>query len=471
MSEITLEVYLQTFIKQYNIKTNASKMRAINYRNMLADSRGCAGFRLSTKELVYPIVGKSALGSHFKDIDDNEYLDMAMGFGCLLFGHYPNFLTTAIKQHLANGIQLGPQADDIHAIVKLLHEITSFSRFAFCNSGTEAIMMACRLARLYSKRAKIIMFTNSYHGSYDGTIGFKPTDKIEALPFYKGLLSSHYQDILILEYGEIDIMEKLYPFRDQIAAILVEPVRSREPASYSKQFLQNLRIICSELKCVLIFDEVITGFRSHLGGATKFFNITPDLVVYGKVIASGMPVGVLGGTENIMSGVDGGSWSYDDKSFPKEEATFFGGTFNKNPMTCCALKATLTQLKNEGTTNIIQLNKNTTYLASTLNKFFSIHNLPLKVNYFASLFKIESHQNIDIFFYHLIYYGIYVWEGRTLFLSTAHSQEDIEYFIATVKTATITLMKTGYFKTHMDTVPKYPLTTPSSCNGMDPTAV
>lgn len=445
MANTALSEYIANFVVKYTEKTKSSKDKALLARANLADSRASAGFRLSTKELVYPIVGVSGGGAYFTDIDGNSYLDIAMGFGCLLFGHYPSFLKETLQEQLSSGIQLGPQSCEIHEVVELLKELTAIERFAFCNTGTEAVMMAFRLARLSTKKNKIVMFTNSYHGSYDGTLGARATDNASAVPLYGGILPAAYEDVLVLEYGELNVLEALYPYSNEIAAILVEPVRSREPSAYSKEFLQLLREACNKFNAILIFDEVITGFRCGVSGAKGLFEIIPDMVIYGKVLASGLPVGVVGGSYQHMAGVDGGTWSYGDNSYPRESTTFFGGTFNKNPLTCSAMKATLLKIKGEGAEIVAKLNRKTAHIADVLNNYFSNNLIPIKVGYFSSLFKFESQYNIDLFFYHLIYSGIYIWEGKTMFLSEAHSDDDVLYLINTVKRVALLLADLDYF--------------------------
>lgn len=441
-----LEEYVNNFILNYTKKTKLSKQRARLSRLKLADSRSCANFRFSMKELIYPIVGVSASGANFIDIDNNDYIDMSMGFGTLLFGHYPHFIKEAIEKNFNKGIQLGPQSDAVYRVADLLCELTGVDRFAFCNTGTEAIMMAIRLARVYTKKNKIIIFSNSYHGNYDATLVFKSIETNETVPFCSGLPSNFNQDIYICEYNNTLDLETLVDSTTDIAAILVEPVRSREPNKYSKQFLTKIREISTKIGAVLIFDEVVTGFRCHPGGGKAYFNIEPDMVVYGKIIGGGLPVGVVGGSLDIMSGVDGGLWDYDDKSYPAKPSTFFAGTFNKNPLVMDIMFVVLSHIKEQGNILLNELNKKSKYIADDLNAFFDKNNIPISLKQFSSLMKFDFRQNLDLFIYQLVYNGIYIWEGKTMFLSTAHTDKDIQKFIKITKDVCCDLSSYGYFK-------------------------
>ncbi len=162
--------HLNTLIDRVSRKTQRSKQLTQEYRQYFADSREVAGFRSLWKEIQYLIIAEQALGSKIRDVDGNEYLDITMGFGSLLFGHSPDFVTRALQQQVAQGMQLGPQSHLAGQVARLVCELTGVERVSFCNSGTEAVMTALRLARTVTGRTKIAMFTNSYHGTFDGTL-------------------------------------------------------------------------------------------------------------------------------------------------------------------------------------------------------------------------------------------------------------------------------------------------------------
>jgi glutamate-1-semialdehyde aminotransferase len=224
-------------------------------------------------------------------------------------------------------------------------------------------------------------------------------------------------------------LDILQTHADELAAVLVEPVQSRRPNLQPQTFLQQLRQLTQAAGIALIFDEVITGFRIHPGGFQAYSGIEADLVIYGKIIGGGQPMGVIAGKATYMNGIDGGKWNYGDASYPQAEKTFFAGTFNKNHLAMAAARAVLQHLKQQGVALQQQLNHSTSRLAATLNAYFEAENVPIELVHFCSLFRFASTENIDLLFYHLLEKGIYVWEGRNCFLSTAHTDKDIDDLI------------------------------------------
>jgi amino acid adenylation domain-containing protein len=436
--------YPQKFIDLYAERTSGSKAYAQNSRSVLADSRASAGFRPSTKELVYPIIGNRASGAYFWDIDGNKYIDITMGFGVLLFGHNPLFVQDAINTQVERGLQIGPQAELAGEVAQLITELTGTERVAFCNSGTEAVMTSLRLARTATGRHKIALFSDSYHGHFDGILAKSNAIGSGSSPSVAGIPPHMVADVLVLEYGDPASLEILQAQASELAAVLVEPVQSRHPALQPREFLQQLRQLTSASGTALIFDEVLLGFRIHQGGAQAWFDIQADIVTYGKIVGGGLPIGVVAGKSRFLDGIDGGCWNYGDASYPAAEKTFFAGTFNKNHLGMAVAKATLQQLKAAGRSLQSQLNKKTNQLATTLNEFFQKVNVPIKIEYFGSLFRFSFSGNLDLFFYHLLSKGIYIWEGRSCFLSTAHTDEDIQTIIQTVQDV-VWEMQTGGF--------------------------
>ncbi|MEO1373245.1 MAG: amino acid adenylation domain-containing protein [Cyanobacteria bacterium J06635_10] len=436
--------HLQALIARYNQRTQKSKQVAQTYRPILADSRASAGFRPSIKEMLYPIIGKKAQGSRFWDLDGNEYVDITMGFGVLLCGHAPPFVTQALESQIKEGIQIGPQSNLAGVVASLICQLTGGERVTFCNSGTEAIMTALRLARTSTGRTKIALFTNSYHGHFDGVLARAANGSYDATPISPGISEYSVQDVLVLDYGDFKSIDILQAHAHELAAVLVEPVQSRRLDLQPKEFLKKLRQLTLTEGIALIFDEIITGFRIHPGGAQAWFEIDADIAVYGKVIGGEMPIGVVAGKSCYMDGIDGGLWNYGDASYPQAEKTFFAGTFNKNHLTMAAAKAILEHLKNQGSALQEQLNQRTSKFAKTLNDYFEQENLPIRIVYFGSLFRFSFKKNLDLFFYHLIEKGVYVWEGRTCFLSTAHTNADIEYVIQAVKESVAQMQAGGF---------------------------
>ncbi|BAY66478.1 amino acid adenylation domain-containing protein [Calothrix brevissima NIES-22] len=450
--------YLKTLIANYTQKTQTSKQRAQSDRAFLADSRAVAGFRPSTKEMVYPIIGERAQGARCWDIDGNEYVDITMGFGVLLFGHAAPFITQAVEEHLHQGIQIGPQANYAGEVATLISELTGMERVSFCNSGTEAVMTALRLARTKTGRTQIAIFKGAYHGHFDGILAKESSDGLSTTPIAPGITANAVADVLVLDYGEPKSLEILQAHANQLAAVLVEPVQGRRPDLQPREFLQQLRQITATAGIALIFDEVLLGFRIHLGGAQAWFGIEADIATYGKIVGGGIPIGVVAGKASYMNGIDGGLWNYGDASYPQAEKTFFAGTFNKNHLGMAVARAVLQYLKSQGTKLQEQLNQRTSYLATTLNTYFEQQEVPIRIVYFGSLFRFAFSGNFDLLFYHLLSHGVYIWEGRNCFLSTAHTDEDIEYVIQAVKQSIEEMRAAGF-------IPARKLSVSSNGNG------
>jgi amino acid adenylation domain-containing protein/non-ribosomal peptide synthase protein (TIGR01720 family) len=437
--------HLQALIARYTQKTPKSKQLTQDYRPVLADSRASAGFRLSTKEMLYPIVGKRALGSKTWDVDGNEYIDITMGFGVNLFGHQPTFITEALEKQLKDNMQLGLQTPLAGEVAQLICELTGMERVTFCNSGTEAVMTALRLACTATGRYKIVQFAQSYHGHFDGTLG-EPfsSDDPTAIPMTPGVKPNMVADVLVLDYGNPQSLEIIQAHANELAAVLVEPVQSRSPHIQPKAFLQQLRQLTLDAKIPLIFDEMITGFRIHPGGAQAWFGVQADIATYGKIVGGGMPIGVVAGKAAYMDGIDGGFWNYGDASYPQADTTFFAGTFCKHPLAMATSLAVLKEIKKQGPTLQAQLNQRTTRLVEHLNHYFEQENVPIRMVHFGSLFRFSYSGNLDLLYYHLLDKGVYVWEGRNCFLSTAHTDEDIDYLIQAVKDTIKALQEGGF---------------------------
>ncbi|OUD14132.1 hypothetical protein TPSD3_07295 [Thioflexithrix psekupsensis] len=442
----TQQTHLEQLIQRFTEKTKTSKQLTQRYRAVLADSRATVGFRFTTKEMLYQIVGKTAKGSRIWDIDGNEYIDITMGQGVNLFGHQPDFILQALAEAQTHALPGPPRILETCEAAALICELTGLERVAFTNSGTEAVMAAIRLARAATKRNKIIMFENAYHGHSDFSLGKAQWDgdQLHTLPIASGIPVGAVQDTLLLPYGEESSLDYIRRHIHECAAIIVEPVQSRRPDLQPKAFLQTCRRLTEEAGALLIFDEMVTGFRAHPGGAQAWFGIRADLATYGKVLGGGLPVGVVAGRAKYMDGIDGGFWNYGDNSYPQAERTVFGGTFCQHPLAMATTLATLKHLKNQGVALQNAVNERTRYLAETLNAFFSAEEMPLKVVYFASLFSFSFTGNLEFLFYHLMLKGVFVWEWRNCFLSTAHTDEDVEKIIQAVKESLLELRAGGF---------------------------
>ncbi|WP_311774095.1 aspartate aminotransferase family protein [Nostoc sp. UCD121] len=400
------------------------------------------------KELCYPIITKKSLGSRIWDVDGNEYVDVVMGLGINIFGHNPLFIKAALLEQLEEGIQIGLQTELAGEVAELICEMTGMERVTFSNTGTEAVMTAIRIARAVTNRSKIVIFSGSYHGHFDGTLVKvrKLEGKLQTVPLTCGIPQSLIEDVLVLDYGNPESLEVIKAHKNELAAVLVEPVQDSNLNLQPQEFLQQLRQLTTELDIALIFDEMITGFRIHPGGAQAWFGIKADIATYGKILGGGMPISAIAGKAAYMDKIDGGMWNYGDSSFPKVKTTFFAGTYCKHPLSLAAARAVLEHLKAQGESLQRQLNQRTSQFVQTLNDYFESENLPIKMGHFGSLFapvpagnstqskdvSSSGAMGLNLLSYHLIEKGL-LSRGGSGFFSTAHTDEDINYIIQTVK--------------------------------------
>ncbi|MEV5975997.1 MupA/Atu3671 family FMN-dependent luciferase-like monooxygenase [Streptomyces sp. NPDC052114] len=439
--------HLDDLVRRYTAKTPTSKRITQQYRRVLADSRAAVGFRSSTKEMLYPIAGRRAQGSWIEDVDGNRYVDITMGFGVLLFGHEPAFVTEAVREHLSRGIQLGPRNVETGEAAELLAGLTGMERVAFANSGTEANSAAIRLARAATGRSRIITFEGAYHGHNDNVLGRSPRTGGEGLttvPMSAGVPQNAVADLLVLPYGSEESLAVIEQQAGEIAAVVVEPVQSRHPALQPAEFVRKLRELTRRCGIVLFFDEMLTGFRPAPRGAQELYGVTPDLATYGKLLGGGFPIGAIAGRADIMDGIDGGHWNYGDASYPAADTTFFGGTYIQHPVSMVAARAVLNHLKENSPRLQERLNARTAELAATLNAFFEAEGFALSMDHFGSMFRFEHRADMELLYHHLMLRGVHVWEWRNFFLSTEHSDGDIEFIVDAVKGSLRDLRAAGF---------------------------
>ena len=258
------QAFLDKLILRYNQKTRLSKEYTEEHRSYMADPRVVSGFKPLTKELVYSIVVNKSLGSRLWDLDGNEYIDALNGFGSNFLGYQPDSVTRALHRQIDEGYEIGPQHVLAGLVCKLICEFTKSDRAALCNTGSEAVLGAMRIARTVTGRTLIVAFSGSYHGINDEVI-VRGTKNLQSFPAAAGIMREAVQNMLILEYGTEESLNIIKERANDLAAILVEPVQSRRPEFQPVEFLKALRKITLESGTALIFDEVITGFRMHPG--------------------------------------------------------------------------------------------------------------------------------------------------------------------------------------------------------------
>lgn len=442
--------HLEALVARYTARTATSKRLAEAARPRLADSRASAGFRPSIKEMLYPIVGERAEGARLWDVDGNEYVDVSMDFGVNLFGHSAPFLVEAVEEAIGRGLAMGPRARDAAGAAELVCELTGMDRVVFCQSGSEAVMTAVRLARLAKGRDGIALFRNSYHGHTDGLLAVGGSRgaaaTFDAEPVAPGVPAAMVSDVLLLDYGDPEGLEALRRHAGRLAAVLVEPVQSRALGLQPGAYLKRLRAVTRELGLLLIFDEMITGFRLHPGGAQAWFGVEADLATYGKAMGGGIEVAAVAGRGGLLDGIDGGPWRYGDESYPAVETTFFAGTFNANPLAMASTRAALAEMKRRGPALQEGINSLTSSFARDLNGWLAEQEVPLEIVTCGSLFRFAHRGNLDLLFYHLLEKGVFVWEGRNCFLSDAHDETEMALVAQAVRDSVGAMREGGYLE-------------------------
>ncbi|MEZ6088488.1 MAG: amino acid adenylation domain-containing protein [Pirellulaceae bacterium] len=420
---------LDNFVSRYNSRTDASKTYAQTHRARLADPRTVSGFRPDLKQMTYPIVVDRSKGALLWDIDGNEYVDFTCGFGSNFLGHTPEMIVDAIADQAARGYEIGPQHPLAGQVARLFCELTGAERMAFCNTGSEAVLGCCRLARTVTGRDKIVMFHGDYHGILDEVV-VRGNDRQRSFPAAAGIPASMVENVVLLEYGAAQSLAYIREHLDELAAVLVEPVQSRRPEHQPVAFLRELGKLLSDQPTALIFDEVICGFRIAPGGAQEYFGVQADLAAYGKIVGGGMPIGVIAGRAEFMDALDGGFWRFDDDSRPEVGMTYFAGTFVRHPLALAASHATLTFIKSQGRGIYDRINDLSSQLADRLNRMFEHKSVPIQMAHFGSLFKTQftiEQPFSEVFFAMLRQRGVFAWDHRPCLITLEHSQQHIDF--------------------------------------------
>lgn len=440
---------LDALIERYTRRTPGSKKLAGEHRAALADPRSVAGFNRLWKEMVYPIVSVRSDGSRVWDVDGNEYVDFVMGFGADFFGHRPPFLVQAVHEQLDRGFEIGPIQPIAYEVAMLIKEFTGMERVGFTNTGSEAILAAMRVARTVSGRDKIAVFAGAYHGIFDEVL-FRPltiNGEIRTAAIAPGIPDSALAQVVVLDYGNPQSLNIVKARGSEIAAVFVEPVQARRLDLQPVEFLRELRRITQDLGIALVFDEVVTGFRVHPGGAQALFGIRADLATYGKVLGGGIPIGAVTGRAKYMDALDGGHWQYGDASFPEVGVTFFAGTCVRHPLALAAAKSVLTYLKQQGPDLQKRLADRTAKLAAELRAAIDEFHAPYQLTQFSALMTLTATPDqklAGLLFYLLRQRGILIWENRNFIITTAHTESDLTKLVTVFRECLAEMYASGF---------------------------
>lgn len=379
-----------------------------------------------------PLFIKKALGSKIYDVDGNEYIDYVSSWGPMILGHNHPQVIDAIQKQLSLGVSYGAPTEKEITLAELVRDtIPSIDVVRLVNSGTEATMSAIRVARGYTNRDKIIKFEGCYHGHSDSFLIKAGSGAMTfGRPSSSGIPQGVISDTLIASFNDIESVKLLFAqHSEQIAAIILEPVAANMGlVPPTENFLKELRELCTKNGSLLIFDEVITGYRLGLGGAQEYFGINPDLTTFGKIIGGGMPIGAYGGNKKIMDMV------------APVGPVYQAGTLSGNPVAVSAGIETISILKNENTYSIIEKRSNN--LSNGMRSVLSDLDIDITLNSLKSLSTLfftnksvtsyESATSSDTemfakYFQLMLDEGIYLGPSQfeCAFVSAAHSDEDI----------------------------------------------
>jgi glutamate-1-semialdehyde 2,1-aminomutase len=381
-----------------------------------------------------PLFIEKGDGCNLWDADGNQFIDFCCSWGPLILGHNNAKIKEKVIAAMQNGMSFGAPTALENELAELILKNNKFiEKLRFVSSGTEAVMSAIRLARGYTKRDKILKFEGCYHGHNDallvkagsGLVTFGETSSA-------GIPKAFADETIVVSLNDREALQKAFEeFKDQIAAVIIEPVPANNGLLLQeKEFLQYLRDICTQNGTLLIFDEVISGFRLSFEGAAGYYQIKPDIITYGKIIGGGMPVGAYGSSAEIMSNIS------------PEGPVYQAGTLSGNPVAMAAGIAQLTELLKMGFYR--DLNNKTEQFADSIQRFASARNYKFKVFYIGSIFwfaftdkeHIRRAEDIDPtsmekfkkLHRELLNRGIYLGPSgyEVGFVSAAHNKTDLE---------------------------------------------
>ncbi len=387
-----------------------------------------------------PIFFERGQGSYLFDVDGNRYVDYIGSWGPLILGHAHPKVVEALRAAIGRGTSFGaPTLAENQLAEILIDAVPSIEKVRLVSSGTEATMSAIRLARGYTGRPLVVKFSGNYHGHVDSLlVAAGSAAATLAVPDSPGVTEGTAKDTLVLRYNDVAGLEGAFAEHGgRIAAVIVEPVAGNMGCvKASLEFREALRQVTREHGAVLIFDEVISGFRVDYGGAQSLFGIQPDLTTLGKIIGGGLPMGAYGGRAEIM-----------DQMLPAGKV-FQAGTLSGNPLATAAGIATLEVLRD--TNPYEELGRLSTRLAVGLEEAATVAGIPYAIGWFGAMmtffFSDEPVTDWDVaarcdtqryarYFWGMIERGIYLpcSQYEAMFLSTAHTEEDVDATIAAAR--------------------------------------
>jgi glutamate-1-semialdehyde 2,1-aminomutase len=390
----------------------------------------------------YPFFTERGNGSHIFDVDGNEYIDYCLAYGPLLLGHAHPKIVEAVKAQLEKGALYGtPTEQEVELAELICSVVPSAEMVRLVSTGGEATMSAIRAARGYTGKKKIIKFEGCYHGAHDYVLVKAGSGATTfGMPTSLGIPEETTQNTIVVPFNDPDKFKKaVKENKADLAAVIVEPVIGNIGLVLPREgFLETLREVTENHGIVLIFDEVITGFRLALGGAQEYYGITPDMTTLGKVMGGGFPIAAFAGKEEIM------------KMVAPSGKVYQAGTYSGNPISVIAARATLKFLRERGNEFYNKMEEKCEALVKPLTKTIHESNAKVQINHLSSMFQlfftetpvydyatVKTADTAMFMKYHakLLERGVFVPPSQfeTCFLSSEHSQQDIENTIEVAK--------------------------------------
>jgi glutamate-1-semialdehyde 2,1-aminomutase len=390
----------------------------------------------------YPFFTKYAKGSHIWDVDGNKYIDYCMGYGPLILGHAHPSVVEAVKEQLEKGTLYGtPTEQEVELAELICDAVPCAEMVRLVNTGTEATMSAIRVARGYTGRKKIVKFEGCYHGAHDYVLVKAGSGATTfGMPNSLGIPEETVENTLVIPYNDVESFERTVKSeREQIAAVILEPVIGNAGVILPRNgYLKRIRELTEENGIVLIFDEVITGFRLAFGGAQEYYGVVPDMVTLGKIMGGGFPLAAYGGKREIM------------EMIAPVGKVYQAGTFSGNPISVVAGLVTLRTIHDRGGSFYYQLEMKRKMICDAVQDFVEDNNLSVQVNGVASMFQLffvngevydyESAKKADrakfmTYMGKLLEKGVFVPPSQfeTCFISSEHSKEDIRKTVEAIE--------------------------------------
>jgi glutamate-1-semialdehyde 2,1-aminomutase len=392
----------------------------------------------------YPFFTEYAKGSKLHDVDGNKYVDYCMAYGAIIFGHSHPPVLEAVKKQLESGTVYGtPTEAEVDLAQLITDHVPCADMVRLANTGAEATMHAIRLARGFTGKPKLLKFEGCYHGAHDSVLVKAGSGATTfGVPNSLGIPENTAKNTVVLPYNDIETLKQTAEdLGDDLAAIIVEPaIGNMGVILPSEAFLTELKRTAEKCRALLIFDEIITGFRLALGGAEEYYGVRPDIVTLGKVLGGGFPISAIVGKKKVM------------ESFSPVGGVYEAGTFSGNPISVSAAIATLSELEKQRSRLYNNLEGSTSKLVKNLRELFTDKNLQVQINQVASMFTIfftntsvtdskkaltSDKTKFNKIHQSLLRKGVFFPPSQfeTCFVSSAHTEEDLEHTVEAVASA------------------------------------